>query len=193
MRIVSVFGGPIRKRNTELALEYFVKGFVRQEDDYSLQALKDKQISPCTACMACSATGVCVINDNMIEFYNAFDSSDVIILATPMYFNSVSAMTKAMIDRCQSYWAKIVLLKQKEKRKKYGVVIATAGSTQKKNEVDGIRLVTDLFFKAIGTECIHFIFIEGTDASPLENRFEELKKIELSANQLRETIENTDF
>lgn len=191
MRITVIFGGPIQKRQTDQVLHRFLQGFERPVDQIERFDLFDMTIKPCNACMGCSSTGRCVIDDDMTKLYTAFDHADMVIVASPMYFNSVTSVTKLMIDRCQSYWAKIVLLRDKPTYKKIGVVIATGGSKVKTNETDGILLVTDLLFKAIGVERRAFHFLAETDRIPMGTREVELATIQLSAYQLRESIENT--
>jgi hypothetical protein len=48
----------------------------------------------------------------MMEIYEALDASDRFVIATPIYFASVSAQLKTMIDRCQAIWARKYLLKR---------------------------------------------------------------------------------
>ena len=57
-------------------------------------------IKPCTSCRTCVETGKCSINDDMTHVViPKLISTDILIVATPVYFNNVSACTKAFIDR----------------------------------------------------------------------------------------------
>lgn len=57
-------------------------------------------IKPCLGCNYCAANGgKCVQDDEMTEIYEAFDKADVVVLASPLYFHSVSAQLKIIIDR----------------------------------------------------------------------------------------------
>ena len=66
--------------------------------------LNDLAIRPCQACATPAANGTCVFNDDMQRVYAAIDSADAVILASPVYFGSVSAQAKLMIDRYQCRW-----------------------------------------------------------------------------------------
>lgn len=57
-------------------------------------------IAPCHACYACMETHTCAIQDDMKEVFQKLKTADVIVLALPVYFYSVSAQMKAVIDRC---------------------------------------------------------------------------------------------
>jgi len=57
-------------------------------------------ISGCTGCDYCLAhNGQCSIRDDMDIVYPALDQADVIVFASPIYFFSMSAQLKAVIDR----------------------------------------------------------------------------------------------
>jgi multimeric flavodoxin WrbA len=66
----------------------------------------------------------------MSRIYEAIRAADRIILASPIFFLSVSAQTKAMIDRCQAFWCRKYLLQKPipegtEKRK--GLLLFVGG------------------------------------------------------------------
>ena len=56
-------------------------------------------INGCKACMACKKTGMCVQKDDMIPIYDKIRSSDMLILASPVYFNAETGQMKCFIDR----------------------------------------------------------------------------------------------
>lgn len=112
MRIVAFLGSPRKDGNTELLLKETIRGI---EDSglvvrtFNLNLLN---IQPCQDCGDCDETGECIVNDDMEQIYNAIRTSDRIILASPIFFFALSAQTKAMIDRCQSFWCEKYLLKR---------------------------------------------------------------------------------
>ncbi len=62
-------------------------------------SLHDKTIEFCTGCLVCQKTQRCVIKDDMQEIYPLFEKCDIIVLASPLYFWTISAKTKAFIER----------------------------------------------------------------------------------------------
>ena len=60
----------------------------------------------CRACGGCDETGKCVVEDGMEEVYAALERCRLVVLASPIYFYSVPAQAKAVIDRSQSFWAR---------------------------------------------------------------------------------------
>ena len=67
--------------------------------EVELVTVAGKTIAPCAACVSCGKTGKCHIQDDMQDFYPKLSEADGIIFGTPVYFWSVSAQAKAVIDR----------------------------------------------------------------------------------------------
>ena len=61
--------------------------------------MSEKQVAPCDACGSCFTVGSCVVQDDMQELYGMMERADGIIIGSPVYFGSVSAQTKAIMDR----------------------------------------------------------------------------------------------
>ena len=61
--------------------------------------LSDYSLAPCNGCMACFATGNCAIKDDWQKLYNEITEADGIVLASPSYFQGVTAQMKIFIDR----------------------------------------------------------------------------------------------
>lgn len=62
--------------------------------------LREKNVQQCTGCDACYGTGKpCHINDDFAQIAEKLLKADLIVLATPNYFENVSGMMKTFIDR----------------------------------------------------------------------------------------------
>jgi len=68
-------------------------------EDTEFLSLAGKKMSPCEACGACLKTGNCRIEDDMQAIYPSLIQADGIIIGTPVYFWTVSAQAKILIDR----------------------------------------------------------------------------------------------
>lgn len=96
--------------------------------------LDEMNISPCRACNACVKSHKCVINDDLAAIAEKMLAADMIVLATPVYFYSLCAQLKILIDRC---YARHIEMKNKK-----FVFIITAADPQRKaaNEtLDSLR------------------------------------------------------
>ena len=84
---------------------------------------------PCNACGYCKAGNGCTKKD-LEDFFKKFETTDIIIFATPIYFMGVPAPMKALIDRFQRYYESRFRRNIKtpiEKRRK-AILMVTSGS-----------------------------------------------------------------
>jgi multimeric flavodoxin WrbA len=70
--------------------------------------LREKEIKYCVACDYCqNHGGICTQKDDVDEIIDQMVEADVLILATPVYFYSLTAQMKALIDRTYSRYTEI--------------------------------------------------------------------------------------
>jgi multimeric flavodoxin WrbA len=70
--------------------------------------LRDKNINYCIACDICKNNGgVCDQDDEMAEVLDKMIAADVIVMATPVYFYTMNAQMKTLIDRTYSRYTEI--------------------------------------------------------------------------------------
>jgi NAD(P)H-dependent FMN reductase len=112
MEIVAFCGSPRKNGNTELLLKETVKGIEDAGLSVHIYNLNVMNIRPCQDCGGCNETGECIVEDDMAKIYDVIRNADRIILASPIFFFSLSAQAKIMIDRCQSFWCEKYVLKK---------------------------------------------------------------------------------
>jgi len=159
-----IYGSPRENGNTDILLKELVKGIkdgnkkIEVEEIY----LRTLNIHPCRECRSCDSSGRCVVNDDMQKLYEKLQYADYIILGSPIFFYSVTAQTKAMIDRSQALWAKKYLLKQKKTKEKRGWFIST-GATRGKKLFEGASFTIRYFFDALDAIYTGELLIKGID------------------------------
>ena len=99
MKIVGILGSTRKKGNTEILLDLALAEAQKSGVRASKIVLRDKTIAPCNGCQKCLKTGKCVIKDDMQDIYGEMLDSGGIIWATPVYFWSMSGLTKIAMDR----------------------------------------------------------------------------------------------
>jgi len=105
MKVIAFNGSPRRGGNTDILLAETIRGAKEQGYETQVYQLSTLSLKPCLNCGHCDATGRCIIQDDMQGIHDNIRSADRIIVASPIFFFSVSAQTKIMIDRCQTFWA----------------------------------------------------------------------------------------
>ena len=85
-------------------MQSFTRGL--KEEGWEINTIRINKLKflPCQACDRCAATGECVIKDDMQSIYPQVASANAMLLATPIYFGSMSAQLKMFIDRFQCWW-----------------------------------------------------------------------------------------
>lgn len=163
--IFVLLGSPRANRFSEQLADSFLAPLIARGCAVEKCRVASLHIRPCTGCDACRHTGKCVITDDMQNIYSSLDKADWVVLVSPMYFNSVTGALKVLIDRCQPYWAKKFVLKEKSiKEHRKGYLFMSAGVGQSEENLRGPWRVADYFFKAQGILPMEMLCIDKTDS-----------------------------
>ena len=163
MKFLAIWGSPRRGGNSELLLNAFIKGAQEAGGEVERIALREQKISPCLEIYHCFKDGTCPIKDDMLPLYDKLLAADVVVLATPIFFYSVSAQAKALIDRTQALWARRYVIKQDFPGPERQGVLLAVGATQGKLLFVSARLVAKYFFDAINVSYAAEILVRGVD------------------------------
>lgn len=106
-KILILSGSPRKTGNSDVLCEQFKQG--AQEAGHKVKKIfiNDKKIHACVACYACRGTGICAFKDDMAEILEEMVQSDVIVLASPVYFYSINGQMKILIDRTVARYTEI--------------------------------------------------------------------------------------
>ena len=98
-QVLILSGSPRKAGNSDVLCDQFMKG--AQEAGHRVQKVRvaEKRIGYCTGCGACQGKGACAQKDDMVPILESMVAADVIVLATPVYFYTMCAQLKTMIDR----------------------------------------------------------------------------------------------
>lgn len=118
MKVLTISASPRIGGNSDMLCDQLLKGAKDAGHETEKINLAHMQLAPCRACYACGKNGKCVIDDDMALIQQKLIDADVIALATPVYFYSMGAQMKMMIDRC--------LPRYREMKNKRLVFIVTA-------------------------------------------------------------------
>ena len=131
MTVLGISTSPRLNGNSDLLLRRALAGAESAGAEVEYVRLTDLKIGPCIECNSCFATGVCVLEDDYPELLKKILGADRLIFATPVFFMSVCAQAKMLIDRGQCLWAAKYILKKSpiaEKDDREAMVIAVGGS-----------------------------------------------------------------
>jgi len=101
-KIVIVKGSPRREGNSAILAEQVAEGARSAGAQVESFYLHHMEIHACDACDACHAEPYrgCIVDDDMQILYPKLLDADAIVIASPVYWFTVSAQTKLFMDRC---------------------------------------------------------------------------------------------
>lgn len=116
MNILVLNGSPRPNGNTKMMITAFQEGAELSGHNVKIIDVCKKKIKGCLACEICHTTGngVCVQQDDMHEIYHLLTETEMLVIASPIYYHGISGQLKCTIDRFYSvaYPEKPPLLKK---------------------------------------------------------------------------------
>lgn len=165
-RIVAIYGSPRREGNTARLLKEAVRGMRETGGTVTEFYLRDMKISPCMEIYGCKKTGKCVIEDDFHLIADALEESSGIAVASPVFFYTVSAHTKAFMDRCQSFWVRKYWIEKvpfgSRTDRRAGLFISV-GATRGKKLFEGVLLTVRYFLDALDAGLWKSLLYRGLD------------------------------
>jgi multimeric flavodoxin WrbA len=104
-KVLVLSSSPRRGGNSDLLCDQFISGAREEGNEVEKIFLRDKKINYCTGCGTCiNRKGICTQKDDMTEILEKMVATDVIVMATPVYFYTMCGQMKTLIDRtCARY------------------------------------------------------------------------------------------
>lgn len=106
--VLILSGSPRKGGNSDILCDQFAEG--ARESGHNVEKIRvaAKDIHPCMACYHCRDNGgECIFKDDMTEVLQKMIDADVLVLASPVYFYSIDAQLKAVIDRTVARWLEV--------------------------------------------------------------------------------------
>lgn len=187
MKIIVVNGSPRMKGNSHAIVSAFcerAKELGAEINIFEMSRLKN--VRGCQGCMACKGrTEVCVIKDDVTEIYEQLQASDIVVLASPVYFSDLSSQIKPFIDRLYQFFPanfhdafdfETLTYNGKRvgriKEGKTAVLITTQGGNMPEIQQD-IHPRYEMFMRWLGFDTVYNIRGLGDPAMGIENNMEE--------------------
>ncbi|MFH1560368.1 MAG: flavodoxin family protein [Chloroflexota bacterium] len=99
MKVLGIVCSARKGGNTEILVKEALASAEEAGAQTELVSVVGKHIGGCDGCGSCRNTGVCHIQDDMQSLYQQLETADAIVFGSPVYFGSVSAQAKAIMDR----------------------------------------------------------------------------------------------
>lgn len=107
-KVLILSGSPRREGNSDILCDEFMRGAVESGNDVEKVRVADLDIGFCRGCYFCTKhDGECAVKDDMGVLLQKMIDADVIVLSSPVYFYSIDAQLKAVIDRTVARWTEV--------------------------------------------------------------------------------------
>ena len=107
-KVLILSGSPRKGGNSDILCDEFARGAQEVDNEVEKIRVAGKKVHPCSACYYCrDHGGACVHKDDMAEILQKMIDADVLVLASPVYFYSIDAQLKAVIDRTVARWLEV--------------------------------------------------------------------------------------
>ena len=166
-RILAIYGSPRKEGTTSVLFAAAVRGARDRGAEVEEVFLRDLKISPCLEIYACRKTGRCVIKDDFEPLHDKLLECDALMLASPIFFYTVSAHTKIFMDRCQALWAKKYLIDKApfglRQPARKGLFLS-AGATKGSKLFDGVLISMKYLFDTLDMELSKTLLYRGLES-----------------------------
>jgi multimeric flavodoxin WrbA len=166
MKVLGISASPRENSNSDMLLRQVLSGASSAGAEAEYLRLCKFNIAPCSACGACYATGECPVEDDFQAVLPKMLAADRIVFATPIFFMSVCAQAKILIDRCQCLWASKYILNRPvvkpRQTQRLAMVIAVGGKKGGK-AFDCIRLIMKYYLDTLDMGYFANLFVSNAD------------------------------
>ncbi|MCQ2053253.1 MAG: flavodoxin family protein, partial [archaeon] len=142
-------------------------------------------IHGCRACETCKQTGACVQKDDMAQMYEKIKSSDMIVIASPIYFAAETGQIKCFMDR---FYAMVKNVNDQRSidfgNVKKGSVILTCGNPDGEMSYGGVLTRITGTLKFLGISDLSGAIIGGLEPNAVRGSLSVKKYIESIEFQL---------
>ncbi len=132
-KVLIISSSPRRDGNSDCLANAFRKGAMSAGHEVEKVWLGNKQIGFCRGCYCCHQ-GPCPQQDAAAMIVEKMLKADVIVLSTPVYFYTMAAQLKALIDRSVMVYPRI-----KEKTFYFLMAMADDDETMFKGTIEALR------------------------------------------------------
>ncbi len=167
IKVLGISTSPRRNGNSDLLIQNALSGAESTGANIEYLNLNDYKINPCIECNSCSKTGKCILKDDYEKVLEKIFSANRLIFATPVFFMSICAQAKALIDRGQCLWSEKYILKRENinsSRDCRAMVIATGGS-KSKNQFQCVRWIFKTYFDCLNVKYFSGLYVGKVDES----------------------------
>lgn len=182
-RVLIFLGSPRKEGNSTILAKQVAEGAEAAGATIENFYLHDMEIQPCDACEACrdKSETDCILDDDLKGLFPKLRQADVIVIASPIYWFTVSAQTKLFMDR---WYALGGPEGHAFKGKRFGIVLTYADTDPfTSGAVNALRTFQDAL-NYVGASIVGMVYGSAWEAGEIKKNQEIMKKAHQLGKQL---------
>jgi multimeric flavodoxin WrbA len=167
-QVLAILGSPRRKGNSSTLAARISRGAKSAGAEVETLFLQGLKISPCRGCNTCQKhdSKGCAIKDDMQEIYPKLIKADAWVIASPVYWFTMSAQTKIFVDRC---YALPAYAKNPFAGKRIAIAMSYGDADPVKSGcVNALRTFQDAY-RYTGSKIVGMVYGSATEAGEIAN------------------------
>jgi len=166
-KVVVLLGSPRKKGNSAILASRIIKGAQEAGAEVETFYLNGMNIRPCQGCYACQKKDSkgCVQDDDMQKIYPKLVEADAWVIASPVYWFTMSAQTKLFMDRCLA----LLAYGAQAFRKKVAIAMSYGDTDPFRSGcVNALRTFQDSF-RYVGAKIVGMVYGSAMEAGQIES------------------------
>jgi len=182
-KVIIVIGSPRKRGNSATLAQRVNDGAKAAGADVESYYLHYMDIKPCTACDVCREDTAedCNITDDMEGLYPKLRKTDALVIASPIYYFTVSAQTKLFMDRCYALGGP---QGNALRGKRIGIILTYEGADPfSSGAVNAIRMFQDAY-NYVGANIVEMVYGSASAAGEIKHNHDLMGKAYLMGKRL---------
>ena len=177
MKVVAIGGSPRKNGHTNYLIDQALNELASRGMETEKIILNEHKIAPCQAHNNCASISDCIQKDDASWILDTFNQADGLILASPVYFGTITAQMKTFMDR--SFF---LYMHGKRKQPQCAGLIAIAGRR-------GVEPTIEELKKFVRFPDIKLFTMSGNTGAPDSDPKVQLELIKQAKNMGRQMAE----
>ena len=102
-RVIGIAGSARKNGNSATLMRAVLRGAARAGAETAEVVLNELVYQGCQGCDRCSSSGLCILDDELTPVLDQLRQAEGWVLASPIYYDSISGQMKTFFDRCRTF------------------------------------------------------------------------------------------
>jgi len=190
MKLIVFNGSPHKKGETMTLVNELIQ-HVEVETEV-INVFDHLDIKPCVDCGYCVKHPGCAIKDGFNEIMEQIEQADAFIIATPMWFGTISGPMMAFFSRLQTISTGLIFRKDIQHTwEKIGIFMMTTGAKWH-SMAKSVETTAEFLFSHLDAGILDFIYATDTDRFPTAENEQVKVRCKLTADRLNQWFKDKE-